>query len=313
MNKNHKIKDELKFRELIKSPIRLFGWIFPYYFVLILILGIYFGHHLITISFNDQNVGIQDSTNIKKEIVEKKGAVPTLTGLAVDMNTVKNPTIEMITKGKELFEKNCKSCHGETGMGDGPTSASLNPKPRNFHQIEGWTNGRTIDAMYKTLQEGISKNGMPSYEYISPSDRFNIIHYIRTLANFPEITDNQLKKLNETYNLSVNTITPNQITINKAEEIIVKENNSLTEKIAVIKEKIKFADDKSGGAKLFKIYCFDLEKAIKTFLSIPDLSLKKFIVVINASPHSLGYKPSISKLNREEWEMLYDYLMQINR
>jgi mono/diheme cytochrome c family protein len=35
--------------------------------------------------------------------------------------------------GKEMFVKtNCNSCHGLTGMGDGPVAAALDPKPRNY-------------------------------------------------------------------------------------------------------------------------------------------------------------------------------------
>jgi mono/diheme cytochrome c family protein len=35
--------------------------------------------------------------------------------------------------GKDLFVKtNCNSCHGLTGVGDGPVAAALDPKPRNY-------------------------------------------------------------------------------------------------------------------------------------------------------------------------------------
>ena len=34
--------------------------------------------------------------------------------------------------GKTTFETNCSSCHGISGKGDGPISAALNPKPRDF-------------------------------------------------------------------------------------------------------------------------------------------------------------------------------------
>ena len=31
--------------------------------------------------------------------------------------------------GKTKYQINCASCHGETGMGDGPAATALNPKP----------------------------------------------------------------------------------------------------------------------------------------------------------------------------------------
>ena len=34
--------------------------------------------------------------------------------------------------GKTAYETNCSSCHGMAGEGDGPISAALNPRPRDF-------------------------------------------------------------------------------------------------------------------------------------------------------------------------------------
>ncbi len=33
----------------------------------------------------------------------------------------------------QIFATRCTPCHGPTGAGDGPASATLNPHPRNFH------------------------------------------------------------------------------------------------------------------------------------------------------------------------------------
>jgi len=34
--------------------------------------------------------------------------------------------------GKALYDKNCKSCHGEAGKGDGPAAKALKPPPDDF-------------------------------------------------------------------------------------------------------------------------------------------------------------------------------------
>lgn len=37
-----------------------------------------------------------------------------------------------VAKAKEIFVQRCVACHGSTGHGDGPASATLDPKPRKF-------------------------------------------------------------------------------------------------------------------------------------------------------------------------------------
>jgi mono/diheme cytochrome c family protein len=39
-------------------------------------------------------------------------------------------------QGRQMFEALCATCHGPQGQGDGPGSATLDPKPRNFSSAE---------------------------------------------------------------------------------------------------------------------------------------------------------------------------------
>jgi|GEM_PF-3196392 len=69
-----KPEDEIRFGELLKDPLRLFGWIFPYFIILILLLGIYFVKNLSNLSFNAQDSVLPDSAGMKKEIPVKMGS-----------------------------------------------------------------------------------------------------------------------------------------------------------------------------------------------------------------------------------------------
>jgi caa(3)-type oxidase subunit IV len=91
-------------------------------------------------------------------------------------------TPEVLAHGKELFATNCASCHGAEGHGDGPASAALNPKPRNFTQDAGWKNGRKITGIFKTLREGIPGSGMPSFASIPAEDRWTLSNYVSSLG-----------------------------------------------------------------------------------------------------------------------------------
>jgi mono/diheme cytochrome c family protein len=42
------------------------------------------------------------------------------------------PSADAVATAKATFAQRCVPCHGATGSGDGPASASLNPKPRNY-------------------------------------------------------------------------------------------------------------------------------------------------------------------------------------
>ena len=305
MNQNKKLlEDEIKFRELLKNPIRLFGWVFPYFLVIILLLGIYYVQHLSNLSFNSVPVSVPDSTNIKKEIPMKKGGVLP----AVDLEVVKNPTPDFIAKGKELFDNNCKSCHGDNGMGDGPAGAMLNPKPRNFHAVDGWTNGRNIDQMYKTLQEGIPKTGMAAYEYMPKVDRFEIIAYIRTFAQFPEVTDDQLINLDMNYQVSQSATVPSTIPVSLAEIKLEEENSAVNNRFLKFQMNVNTTQNNSGADALKK-YSVNLRKVFTSFIrSNGQASMETFVADVLANPISAGFDPSVTLLSKDDWKTIYDYL-----
>lgn len=307
MNDKRKIEEEIKFRELLKNPIRLFGWIYPYLFGLLLIAGIFYIKNLTDISFNEQAVVLVDTAaTAKKPIEMKKGGLSP----AVDLATIKNPTAEMIAKGKELFAANCKSCHGDNGMGDGPAGAALNPKPRNFHQKEGWTNGREFPQMYKTLQEGIIKNGMAAYEYLPASDRIDLISYIRTLTDFPPVTDKEVSDLDIAYNLSASKVLPNEIPVSLAEEKILEDRSTINDKLKNALERSRAEND--PGAAIFSRYASNPSRAIYYFLNLGEgVTADKFLSALSVDAVDSGFKASVINLDRASIVLIYDYLRKI--
>jgi mono/diheme cytochrome c family protein len=58
-----------------------------------------------------------------------------------------------VAKGKEIFAQRCVPCHGATGHGDGPASASLNPKPRVFAD-PAWQSQVTDEYIEKIVKLG---------------------------------------------------------------------------------------------------------------------------------------------------------------
>lgn len=94
-------------------------------------------------------------------------------------------TPELVAHGKQIFQNQCVSCHGEGGQGNGVAAASLNPPPRNFTGDGGWKNGRSLSGIFKTLKEGIPGTGMASYATLPMGDRWALAHYVLTFNSKP--------------------------------------------------------------------------------------------------------------------------------
>ncbi|MCF8240794.1 MAG: cytochrome c [Melioribacteraceae bacterium] len=305
MNKN-KYEYELDFKSLLKNPERLFGWIFPYFLVVIIILGVFYLKNLNYFTINDSSPAITDSTFmiIDRDIPMKKGGIRP----AVDLSTIQNPSGEMIEKGKELYSANCASCHGDNGLGDGAAGVALNPKPRNFETKEGWTNGRTFSDMYKTLQEGILQNGMAAYEYIPPEDRVAMINYVRTFSDFPEITDEEVDNLDLTYQLSEGTEIPNQIPVKLAIEKILNEKGISEPKLKSIIIDI-FSSNDVEITGLIKDVADDSKRLIYNFAADrAPADFESFKESVFSDPLKWGFNSKVVLLSNDDLELIFNYL-----
>ena len=90
------------------------------------------------------------------------------------------PTSENISKGEAIYKKHCQTCHGTTGLGDGPAGQRMNPKPSNFQDKEKMAAG-TDEDLLKQITKG--KAPMPPFERkLKENERWMVLHYIRTLA-----------------------------------------------------------------------------------------------------------------------------------
>ena len=87
---------------------------------------------------------------------------------------------EAIEIGAELYAKHCKSCHGKTGLGDGPKSAELDTDCGDFstEEFQQQTDG---ELFYKT---SFGRDDMPAFnkKVADDEDRWSIVSYLKTLA-----------------------------------------------------------------------------------------------------------------------------------
>lgn len=79
--------------------------------------------------------------------------------------------------GMALYNKNCASCHGKAGLGDGVKARMLKDFPGDFSgaAFQNQTDG---EHFYKTK---FGKGEMPKYEgKITDDEIWNIVNYMRT-------------------------------------------------------------------------------------------------------------------------------------
>lgn len=90
---------------------------------------------------------------------------------------------DSLARGAALYETNCVTCHGDTGMGEGPTGASLDPSPAPIaHTSQMLSDG----YLFWRITEGGSEFGtaMPVWgEALEPEARWDLINYVRNIDN----------------------------------------------------------------------------------------------------------------------------------
>ncbi|MGZ4964237.1 MAG: c-type cytochrome [Limisphaerales bacterium] len=96
-----------------------------------------------------------------------------------------------IALGKKIYERQCLTCHGAKGKGDGPTAAKLEKRPGNLSNPKLWE--QSDGALLWKVKEG--HRPMPTFKNImSDEERWPVINYIRTLAPKPAASDQPKKE-----------------------------------------------------------------------------------------------------------------------
>jgi cytochrome c553 len=58
-----------------------------------------------------------------------------------------------VAEAQTTFKTICATCHGESGLGNGPAASALNPKPRNYSD-KTWQASVTDDQIKQTILMG---------------------------------------------------------------------------------------------------------------------------------------------------------------
>lgn len=87
-----------------------------------------------------------------------------------------------ILDGKYIYAKECSSCHGKSGLGDGSKAGDLEGYLGDFSDPEFFEEQTEGELFYKITK---GREDMPSFEkkIRNEEDIWLVINYIKTLAN----------------------------------------------------------------------------------------------------------------------------------
>jgi mono/diheme cytochrome c family protein len=98
---------------------------------------------------------------------------------------LKNPVpanAASIAAGKQLYDKQCAGCHGDTGKGDGAMGEELNPKPANLVDAD-WKHGSTDGEILVVIRDGVKNSGMKGFgKKLTAHQMWDIVNYVRSIG-----------------------------------------------------------------------------------------------------------------------------------
>lgn len=95
---------------------------------------------------------------------------------------------ESVGRGKALFEQlGCVPCHGAQGRGDGPLAEHLvdesGERIRPYDLTKGYfQGGKGGEVIFRAISTGLSGTPMPSFEALEPGQRWDLVHFVQSLA-----------------------------------------------------------------------------------------------------------------------------------
>lgn len=301
-------KDQNIFNKLFENPLIFIASAYPYLLAVIIGLGLIYITNLNSVYVNKVAPYIPDSTLVKTTLEIKDPSVAD----PVPPSLLGNPSDEDIEAGRTAYANQCASCHGDNGRGDGSAGAGLNPAPRNFHDLEGWVNGPKVSQMYETLQNGIAGSGMTAYDFLSPEERLQIIHFTRAefMENAPEDTEDELKAMDEFYSLSEGRAVPGQVTVAGAMKILETESAANVTFVKELLADIRAQRETDAAAGMFCSVTSNPQKALTTLLNSGGWmdGLEGFTRVIDQSIIDNGFTAEVYRLSNDEFNSLHAYL-----
>ena len=86
-----------------------------------------------------------------------------------------------LARGKAVYARQCQSCHGVSGYGDGPEAHSLTISPANFHRFRSFL--KSDEELLRTIEHGVVFSPMHAWRgQLTDGEMQDVLAYIRLLS-----------------------------------------------------------------------------------------------------------------------------------
>ncbi|HEX6534437.1 MAG TPA: FTR1 family protein [Gemmatimonadaceae bacterium] len=86
-----------------------------------------------------------------------------------------------LADGRAVFLRECASCHGERGLGDGPAARGMNPAPPAIGDARLMADASPA-LLYRVVSVGVPGTQMPAWgSKLSSQQRWNVVSYVQSL------------------------------------------------------------------------------------------------------------------------------------
>lgn len=87
-----------------------------------------------------------------------------------------------LARGKAVYERHCRTCHGPNGRGDGPEAASLKIPPTNFQKFQSFL--KSDEELLRTIEHGVVFSPMHAWRgRLTDGEMQDVVAYIRLLSS----------------------------------------------------------------------------------------------------------------------------------
>jgi mono/diheme cytochrome c family protein len=117
-------------------------------------------------------------------------ATPGVIPLSLNPSRLLPSSPDLLAQGKTTFEKECASCHGPAGDGEGEAAYLLYPRPRDFTSgqfriVSTWDRVPTDEDLFRTISRGMPGSAMPSWAHLPEETRWGLVHYVKAFSKYP--------------------------------------------------------------------------------------------------------------------------------